>query len=97
MIMSALERVESLRTRNQNNIKSINKDLYRLICNKDLLGMISINKKSSPGIKESNKDVKNRYDQCSALHFEKTINELKEKSFEYVSKKTRTSKKKTKL
>jgi len=37
MIMTVQERVESLRTRNQVNIKAINKDLYKLIRNLSLL------------------------------------------------------------
>lgn len=43
MIMTVLERIESLRTRNQNNIKAVNKDLYKLINSKELLTIIKHN------------------------------------------------------
>lgn len=37
MIMTVLERIESLRTRNQINVRAINKDLYNLVCTEEVL------------------------------------------------------------
>nr|ASV47609.1 reverse transcriptase [Chroomonas mesostigmatica CCMP1168] len=42
LIMNILERIESLRTRNQNTIRAINKELYKLVNDKDLVKRTSM-------------------------------------------------------
>ena len=84
MIMTVLERVESLRTRNQTNGKSINKDLYRLVYSKSLLEI--------KGSKEKSEDtIKNQYGGFASIIVEKTINELKTNSFHWNSRQIKTS------
>ena len=96
MIMTVLERVESLRTRNQKNLKSINKDLYRLICTKDLLQIAYISSNSTSENVDSGTNIKTRYNRFTTFILEETINELKKKSFITISRRTKTIKKENK-
>ncbi len=49
MVQTVLERLRSLRLRNKNNSLAVNKDLYRLLCNKELLAISYNIIKSNPG------------------------------------------------
>lgn len=82
MIMKVLERIESVRTRNQLNVKAINKDLYKLLYNQKLL-TIAYNKiKSTPQRVTPSKNIHNLNEYYSCI-IEKTSISLKNHSFKF--------------
>lgn len=82
MIMKVLERIESVRTRNQLNVKAINKDLYKLLYNQKLL-TIAYNKiKSTPQRVTPSKNIHNLNEYYSCI-IEKTSINLKNHSFKF--------------
>ena len=77
MIMTVLERIESLRTRNQTNSSSVNKDVYRLICHKNFLGI----KSSRRQYKIENPEPPNKSGSFNETCKKKTSYELKTNLF----------------
>jgi group II intron reverse transcriptase/maturase len=81
MVLNVLGRIESLRIRNVKNANAVNKDLYRLLCSRDL-SVISYNKiKSKTGnVTPGTDKTLNGFSEGLLL---KTISNLKDQSFKF--------------
>lgn len=79
---SVLLRLESLKIRNSKNRDAVNKDLYRLLCNKDLLTTAYNLIKSNPGNMTPGTDQET-LDAISKEFIEKTITQLRNQSFKF--------------
>jgi hypothetical protein len=75
--MTVLERIESIRTRNQINIKAINKHLYKIVYSKQLLTIAYNKLYFGPKSRKLNKNKENQSDHC--LFFIKKIKDIKNK------------------
>jgi group II intron reverse transcriptase/maturase len=80
MGLPILQRLESLRKRNLDNKDAVNKDLFRMVCNKDLL-TISYNLiKSKPGNMTPGTDNET-LDKISEITIENIISQLRDRTF----------------
>lgn len=77
--MSVLERVESLRTRNQLNIKAKNKDLYKLIEIISVSEIDYVREKSKVNITNSKIPRKKQYEDDDSIIFRHETNNFKKK------------------
>lgn len=82
MAISVLKRIESLRVRNSANKLAINKDLYRLLCNPELLGFAYQSIKSNVGNMTPGTDNET-LDGYSPVIVEKVIRDLKTQSYQF--------------
>lgn len=80
MVHTVLDRLKSLRLRNENNSTAVNKDLYRLLCNKELLTISYNIIKSKPGNMTPGTDNET-LDGISNELLDKIIGELKTQKF----------------
>ena len=86
MIIKVLERIESIRTRNQVNIKARNKDFHKLICNRDLLTLVS-KSKHKPSYRSNGK-----LEKSSSAFIEELSFSLRNQSFNFTIKENSATK-----
>jgi group II intron reverse transcriptase/maturase len=79
---SVLPRLESLRKRNDANSKAVNKDLYRLLCNPELLTLAYNLIKSKPGNETPGTDGQT-LDGMSQKLIDSIVTELRNQSFQF--------------
>lgn len=80
--IKVLERIESIRNKNTINPKAINKDLYRLICNPEILQLAYGKIKSNPGNMTPGTDEET-LDGYSIESIKRTIKILKDQTFKF--------------